>query len=393
MRSDRRPRVLSFTTLFPNPLEPLRGIFVRHRLAWIARECDVTVVAPVNAGRNPRLLGSPRRRVDAAGFPVLHPRFAVLPGVLKGLDGALLFEESYAQVRGALRAESFDLVDAQYAYPDGDAAARLARRWGKPLVVTVRGSDLEVLARDPARGPRIAALLCGAAAVVAVSRSLAARARELGAPPGRVTEIPNGIDRGLFSPGDRAAARAALGWPAAQRVVLAVGRLDPIKGLDLLVESMERLVRRGGEDVACRLVGDGPAREALHRAVRARGLEERVRFEGVVPPERLAAWYAAADCVCLLSHSEGCPNVVLEALACGRPVVATAVGGIPEFVRAGVTGLLVTRRDPETVADALAAALAHAWSADAIAATMETHDWGAVARAQVRVYREALGWP
>jgi glycosyltransferase involved in cell wall biosynthesis len=392
MSAAARVRLLSFTTLFPNPVEPLRGIFVRHRLAWIARECDLTVVAPVNAGRNLRVLRTPRRRTDPEGFRVLHPRFAVLPGLLKARDGALLFAQSYAQVRRSLRREEFDLVDAQYAYPDGEAAARIATAWGKPLVLTVRGSDLEVLGRDPKRRPRIEALLRRAEAIVAVSRSLERRAEEMGAPRERVTTIPNGIDRTLFAPGDRAGARSALGWPPGQRVILAVGRLDRIKGLDLLIEAMSRLHRRGGHDAVCRLVGSGPQRDSLLRAARERGLSDRVHFEGSVPPAALGNWYAASDCVCLLSHSEGCPNVVLEALACGRPVVATAVGGIPEFVQDGVTGLLVASRDPEAVADALAAALGRSWQEGVIASTMDAHGWEAVAREQTRVYRKVLGW-
>ncbi len=392
MTPGRRPRLLCFTTLFPNPQEPLRGIFVRHRMAWIARDCDVTVVAPVNAGRNWRSLRLPRRRVDPAGFRVLHPRFALLPGVLKGWDGAFLYGESYAQVRRELRREEFDLVDAQYAYPDGDAAARLASDWGKPLVVTVRGSDLEVLGRDPARRPRIEALLRRAAAVVAVSRSLGTLAQSMGASPERLATIPNGIDRALFGPRDRAAARASLGWPPDQRVILAVGRLDPIKGLDLLVAALRVLTDRGRRDVGCRLVGEGAERERLREAARAAGIADRVHLEGTVPPVELGTWYAASDCVCLLSRSEGCPNVVLEALACGRPVVATAVGGIPEFVQDGITGRLVTRRDPEAVADALNAALDRTWDEAKIAATMDGHDWQAVAREQGSIYRRVLGW-
>lgn len=392
MTDARRPRVLTYTTLFPNPRETGRGLFVRNRMAAVAELVDLTVVAPVNAGRTPALLSIPQRRRDAAGFPVLHPRFAVLPGILKSWDAALLFGETWPQIRGAVDPAAIDLVDAHYAYPDGAAAARVADALRKPLVLTVRGSDLEVLALDPARGPAIARTLRRAEAVIAVSDSLARRATELGADPRRVHLVGNGVDLGRFVPGDRAAARAALGLPATGRIVLAVGRLDPIKGLDLLADATVALRARAAEPIAVHVVGEGPARAHLERRIREAGLDGAFVLHGAAAPEALPTWYAAADALALFSHSEGCPNVVIEALACGRPVVATRVGGVPELVREGATGFLVERRDPEHAAGRLAAALARPWDAAALAAGVRDRSWTEVARRQTDLYRRVLGW-
>jgi len=244
MSSGRRLRILSFTTLFPNPEEPARGIFVRNRLAAIAPHVDLTVAAPVNAGRNPRVLRAPFRRRDPAGFTVLHPPFAVLPGVFKSWDAKLLYRETAGRIRAALESGAIDLVDAHYAYPDGAAAALLAADLGVPFVLTVRGSDLEVIARDPARRGATERTLRGASAVIAVSRSLARRAEELGALADRVHVIPNGIDPDVYRPMGRTEARQVLGIPEAESMVLAVARLDPVKALDLLVHAMAELRRR-----------------------------------------------------------------------------------------------------------------------------------------------------
>jgi glycosyltransferase involved in cell wall biosynthesis len=391
---DRAPlRVLSFTTLFPNPAEPGRGIFVRNRLAEIASRADLLVIAPVNAGRNPRVLGVPFRRRDPAGFDVLHPRFAVLPGMLKQWDAAFLFGETWPQVRGAIRNGGArpDLVDGHYAFPDGAAGARLARHLGVPFVLSVRGSDLEVIARNGARREPIRRTLRDAGAVIAVSRSLERRALELGAVAARTHVIPNGVDVARFLPLDRAAARDALRIPRDERMVLVVARLEPVKGLDLLSAAMAAL-RARAVDARAHVVGEGPGRRAVEEAIRASAVEDAMRLHGSRPAETLPLWYAASDVVCLLSHSEGCPNVILEALACGRPVVATDVGGIPDLVRDGENGFLVRSRDPGEVADRLEAALSRRWDPAAIAAAAR-RSWGRVAEEQMEIYRRVVGCP
>jgi glycosyltransferase involved in cell wall biosynthesis len=381
---DRRLRILTFTTLFPNPEEPARGIFVRNRLAAIAAHADVVVAAPVNAGRNPRVLRVPFRRRDDAGFEVLHPRFAVLPRVLKSWDGTLLYRETAARIRDAIDPGAIDLIDAHYAYPDGAAAARLAEDLGVPFVLTVRGSDLEVIARDPRRRSPIQRTLRRAAAIIAVSRSLAHRAEELGAPADRIHVVPNGIDPAIFHPLDRGQARATLGIPERESTVLAVARLDQVKGLELLVHAMAALRRRAFLSARAHVVGDGPERRSLEALIaRTRA---PVRLHGALPPETLPIWYAAADVTTLTSTSEGCPNSVLEALACGRPVVATAVGGVPDLVRDGENGFLVRERDPGKVADRIEEALGARWNHDHIA-TRSRRSWATVAEEQLEIYR------
>ncbi len=384
MNPGRRLRILSFTTLFPNPEEPARGIFVRNRLAAIAEHADLVVAAPVNAGRNPRVLRAPFRRRDPAGFEVLHPPFAVLPGVLKSWDGTLLHRETAARIRAAIEPGAIDLVDAHYAYPDGAAAARLAEDLGVPFVLSVRGSDLEVIARDPGRRNPIQRTLQEASAVIAVSRSLARRAAELGAPADRIHVVPNGVDPAIFRPLDRGAARATLGIPERESIVLAVARLDKVKGIELLVDAMAALRRRAFLSARAHVVGDGPERRSLDALIaRTRA---QVRLHGALPPATLPIWYAAADVVALTSTSEGCPNSVLEALACGRPVIATAVGGVPDLVQDGENGFLVRERDPEKLADRLEEALGARWNPDLIAARSR-RSWAAVAGEQLEIYR------
>jgi glycosyltransferase involved in cell wall biosynthesis len=356
----------------------------------MAAHADVTVVAPVNVGRRPGLFALPSSRRDDAGFTVFHPRFAVLPGLLKGIDGAMLYHECRAQLGALLRGADVDLVDAHYAYPDGDAARRLAARLGKPFALTVRGSDLEVLPLDPARRGAIASTLSAADAVVAVSNSLRLRAIELGAAPERVSLIHNGVDTARFRPSDRAAARLALGLPEHERLVLAVGRLDPVKGLDLLVEAAALVRETEKTPIRFRLLGEGPMRSALARSIRGASLQDRVVLQGAVPSASLGTWYAAADLVCLLSRSEGCPNVIVEALACGRPVVATSVGGIPELIVPSENGLLLASREPAAAAAAIEAALHRTWDPAAIARPERTRSWDDVARAQLDFYRAAL---
>ena len=385
-----RLNILSFTTLFPNRATPFHGLFVKNRLERMAKLCDLEVVAPVNVARDPRLAWTVPRQETIAGIPVHHPRFAVLPGLFKHWDGSLLYRHALRQMRGAAALERCDLLDVHYAYPDGVAGQLLAQTLGKPFVLSLRGSDIHVLSQFPRRRALIRTALERASRIIAVSQALKDAAQQLGADPAKIHVIPNGVDTSVFFPRDRQEARRALGWPAGRRALLFVGRLSRVKGLDLLVDALA-LVRERGLSLHGHIVGDGELRPELERTIARHQLQNAATLHGWVAPADLPRWYSAADVVCLPSFSEGCPNVVVEAMACGTPVVATAVGGVPDLIHEQVNGLLIREHSAAAVADALEQACARPWDPAAIHAAAAVQDWTAVAAAQMRIFHDVVG--
>ena len=343
-----------YTTLWPNPKQPHHGIFVKERLRLYGRRhhAPLCVVAPV-----PRAppLGPERWRVWS-GLPeqelqdevrVTHPRFfspPLLPDRVRA--GSLARGSRRRLLDEALRFEP-TVLDAHYAWPDGVAAHRLRpllethlkRRL--PLVITARGTDLNLAPSLPGVREQLAEALRGADHVVCVADALRAVALELGVPPARVTTLRNGVDLQRFQPGDQAAERAALGLPAEGTLWLCVGHLTERKGQHLLLEALARRVAAGDGASRLVLVGGGPARGALQGRARRLGLDGRVSFVGPVAPDALPPWYRAADALVLPSLREGWPNVVLEALACGTPVLATKVWGTPEILTGCAAATLV----------------------------------------------------
>jgi glycosyltransferase involved in cell wall biosynthesis len=294
------------------------------------------------------------------------------------------------QIQRTIALGRYDLVDVHYAYPDGVAGDKLARRLGKPFVLSLRGSDIHLLTKFPKRRELIRSTLKRADAVVAVSSDLRQEAVELGADPNKVYVMPNGVDTAVFFPRDWREARQALGWPLDHEVILSVGRLVPVKGFNLLIRAMREVRERLGRLVRCYIVGEGESRSNLENEVRRLGLEQEVILPGPVSPDRLPLWYSAANLFVLLSQNEGCPNVVLEALACGTPVVAAAVGGLPELVREGVCGLLVKDRSEAEAARRIEQALRMKWDRALIGSSESVKDWDDVARAQVRLFEDVV---
>jgi glycosyltransferase involved in cell wall biosynthesis len=369
-------RVLIVTRQFPNAEEPFSSSFNRQQFAALAERCEVEVLASIPwfpgarafsrwtaAGR---LTGVPRRD-EIAGLPVVHPRYLHVPRFGRTAAGALYAASMLREILP--RRGRHDVLLGSWAFPDGVAAVALAKLLGVPAVVKVHGSDMNVIARTPAAARNLRWALPRARRVVAVSRPLADAVASFGVPRERIDVVLNGVDGDLFRPRDRAEARARLGHAGdARKWLLYVGRLEEPKGVLDLVEAFARVAARRA-DVRLVLVGDGAARAACERAAAGRG---DLLFAGARPLDEVARWMAACDALVLPSWAEGTPNVVLEALASGRRVVATAVGGTPDVVTGPELGELVPPRRP----DALAAALSRA--ADA------TYDGAEVARAGAR---------
>jgi glycosyltransferase involved in cell wall biosynthesis len=357
-------RVLTLTNLYPTPLHPTRATFNRQQVRMLATRHPVAVIAPVAwteewAARRQGQASLPRgRRVTCDGITVDHPRYLYPPKVFRNWHGRCFRESVRPAFRRALAEFRPDLVFAPWAYPDGWAAVELGHRAGLPVVIKVHGSDILQLSHHPEKSRGTIEALRQADGIVAVSRDLSEQVAALGADPDRVRVVYDGIDPELFHPGPRDAARARLAREIAVQgpVVLFIGNLLPVKGLEVLIDAFGRLAGQG-IDFTGLLIGQGPLRSRLEDQVARLGLRDRVRLLGTRPHDRLPDWYRAADLFVLPSRSEGVPVVLLEAIACRTPFVASRVGGIPEIAHLGASRL-VPAGDAAALAEAIRAGLA-----------------------------------
>jgi glycosyltransferase involved in cell wall biosynthesis len=359
-------RILAITHLYPTPGSPAFAPFNRQQFAELAKLHDVRIIRPypwpVALRDTLRATRRPPVHTTEDGIAVYSPTYFYPPRVYRHLYGAF-FERSIATVAASLiERQQPEIILGSWAHPDGWAAVRLGQRSGIPVVVKVHGSDVLVLAKGKRRA-RVAAALSAADSVVAVSEDLAAHVRGLGVPAERVRVIPHGINLSRFYPGDREHARERLGLSDRRRMILFVGDVLVSKGAADLVKACAML-RDRGVDFQCRLVGEGREAAIIQQVVRDCKLEGHVTMMGVCAHPKLTDWYHACDLVALPSHSEGIPNVLREALACGKPFVASRVGGIPEIADPAFCHLVPPRGIAE-LADALAAMLDQPLEVDA----------------------------
>jgi len=378
-------RVLAITKIFPNAVEPLSAPFNRQQFAALATRCQLDVMGTIPWFPGAGLLGkwssagklaAVPRTDTIAGIAVRHPRTLFVPRLAHATWGPL-YAASIAPALIPYR-HKVDVVLGSWAYPDGFAAVIAARLLGVPCVVKLHGSDINLIAKLP--GPRrmLSWALPRAAKVVAVSRALADEAMELGVPREKIAIVMNGVDAALFHPRDRAAARAELGLPAGP-IALYVGNLKEEKGV-LDLAAAWKTVEAALPEATLVIVGGGPAAEALKAAV-----GPRVLLVGPQPLPRIPTWMAACDLLVLPSHAEGTPNVVLEALAAGRRVVATNVGGIPDLVTRPELGELVPPRAPDALAAAIVRALPTPYAPSTVAELGARGGWDASAAALYEV--------
>lgn len=396
-------RVLVFSSTFPSAVQPIHGVFVKERVRWVAGlpDCEVRVVSPVpyfppiRAFKRWYPLSQIPREEVVDGLEVVRPRYFLLPKVGRYFHPASMARAAYRTVAGLDRQFGFDLIDAHFVYPDGVAAARLAARLGKPLVITGRGEDILRFPQLPVLGRQIRGALAQATSLVALSGEIAEAMRACGAPAEKIRVIPNGVDCEKFRPLDRGKARRRLGLPADRPVVLSVGYWLERKGFHLLVDAIPK-IRERFPNVLVVIVG-GQARwgqdysSVIEERIRLNGVSDYVRLAGPRPPEELPWWYSAADLFALLTSREGCPNVVMEALACGLPVVATPIGGIPEVVSDGRLGLVLGERSAGAAARGVIEALSRTWDRAAIRREAQRRSWQATAEQVRDLFDDVVG--
>ncbi|MFO1056647.1 MAG: glycosyltransferase family 4 protein [Dongiaceae bacterium] len=396
LRPERRLEVLTFTTLFPSAAAPQHGVFVENRLRHLVASGEVAaeVVAPVPwfpfrgglFGRYARHAGTPRRE-HRHGLAIEHPRYPAIPRVGMSAAPFLLAAACVPLLRRRLAAGRRPaLIDAHYFYPDGVAAVLLGRRFGLPVVITARGSDINQIADHALPRRLIRRAAAQAAGLVTVCQALKQRLVELGVEADRIRVMRNGVDLALFRPGDRAALRARLGL--AGPTLLSVGSLIERKRHHLTIEALGRL-----PGVTLLIAGEGPLRRPLEAQAAAAGVAGRVRFLGPVGHEALPALYGAADLLVLASSREGWANVLLEAMACGTPVVASPAWGNPEVVAAPEAGRIATPCDAGGLAEAIAGLLAAPPPRAATRAYAERFGWEATTQAQLELFRAVAAAP
>ena len=389
-------KVLVYTCLFPNHLQPNNAVFVKHRMQHFAEleGCDIRVVNPVpfcppwTFMERWYPLARVREKEIIEGIEVYHPRYALIPKISMPLHGILMYLSTLNLVKKIQETFPFDLIDGHYIYPDGFAAVLLGRALGKPVVLSARGTDINQFADFRLIKPMIRYTLDRAKHVISVSQALKDRMVEIGAESRKVSVIPNGIDLKHFYPKDRIEARRSLGLEEDAKVIFSVGALIPLKGHDVILEALQKLVRKV-KGLHLYVVGEGPQRGFLESKAREMNLAAHVNFVGQRPNKELGAWYNASDVFCLASSREGWANVIMEALACGTPVVATKVGGSPEILTTPDIGSLV-ERNPDAIAEGLLLAFNREWDRAKIHRHVAGRTWHRVAIEVEDVFKRVL---
>lgn len=393
--ADARIDLVVFSALFPSAARPGAGLFIRERMFRVAQHRPLAVVSPQPwfPGQSLVRLLRPGYRPQAPaleiqqGIEVYHPRFLSVPGLLRQFDGWSMALASFRLMR-RLKRRGAQLIDAHFAYPDGEAATRLGSWLDLPVTVTLRGTEVPH-SRIRALRPRLRRTVQTAARVFSVSESLRRLAIELGAAAQKTEVIGNGVDTSRFHPVDRAAARQRYGLPHDARVLISVGALVERKGMDRVIDCLPALTRRH-PGLHYLIVGgaspEGDNRAELDAQVARLGLGEHVHFAGALPPDELKWALSASDVFVLATRNEGWANVFLEAMACGLPVVTTDVGGNAEVVSRAELGSIVPFGDAAALQQALDHALNAEWDRAAILDHARANQWDSRVAQLLRAY-------
>jgi len=347
-------QILTFSSLYPNNVDPSHGIFVERRLQELVSKTDIrsTVISPVpwfpfrsKIFGEYAAMAAISKHDHRFGIDILHPRFPLIPRLGMNISPKLMSSACSQSVRDRVKERAVMLIDAHYFYPDGVAASHLAEELKLPYCITARGSDINLIARFASPRKQMLRAAEGASALIAVSEALADAMRNLGMPGRKIHVLRNGVNLDFFSPDscDQSIDSVTTTGPT----FLSVGALKSAKGHDIAIRFVHQL-----PNARLVIIGRGPDKAVLNKLAVQLGIADRVILTGALDPEALRTWYKAADAIILMSEREGMPNVILESLACGTPVLATAVGGIPELLTDPSCGELVSERSADSLISA-----------------------------------------
>jgi teichuronic acid biosynthesis glycosyltransferase TuaC len=372
----------------PTVARPQQGIFVYRRLQAMSRYLAVRALRP-----QPWFPGIRTGKLDlpiaSSGFPMDPRRMLYLPGVAKSLDGRWMARCVERWFDALQIGSSRPVLDAHFAYPEGVACHRVARKKGLPFFITLRGVEQDWFLQPRVRD-QIVRALNEASGVIAVSESLRTAAATAGVNPDRIHVIPNGCDTTIFHPGSKQAARGSLGLKSDKKLIVCVANIKRVKGHDILISALARLKRSTDFELVC--IGDVDQFDFAHqvqRLIQRYALVENVRFTGSLAAKEIAEYLRAADVFVLASRREGCCNAILEAMACGTPVVATEVGDHTALAQHFAGIQLAPSEDPNGICEAILTMLQHGDQAPCCGRRrFEPKSWAEVAIECVNVMRQ-----
>jgi len=397
-------KVLLVSDVYARPDRAISATFFHRQALEVTRlGVEVRVLCPLPAFPGPSGIGrigpSAAVRYDLDGIAVTRVAYPKpLPfGPAARLGGYLLERTLRRQIAVIRQGFDFDLIHGIRLFPIVSSLLPIAAEVGRPLLGLAIGSDVHT---HPYRSRGIRRLTRRAIEksdrVAAVSRALARKMLELGEPRRAIRTIYNGVDTEQFAPAveQKSTLRAELGLPARGPGICTVCRVEREKGLRELGEAFERLTVAHPEAWLV-VVGDGSYRSEFERWVESRGLASRVFLPGACPHGEIPRWLNATDVFVLASHNEGLPNVVLEAMACGLPVVASDVGGTGEAVIEGRTGFLVPAAEVEPLTRCLERVVADGAVRERLgsasrARAVETFGWRGSAESLIELYHETV---
>ncbi|MBI2472868.1 MAG: glycosyltransferase family 4 protein [Planctomycetes bacterium] len=384
-------KILVFTDMFPSKEEPAAGVFVYELSKAVSYKSQVVVIHP--RLWNPFNIKSRKEKLNnhlhLNDIEIYRPKLFILP------IGDRLFFRAFAFLIAALpllrklrKTFHFDLIHAHMAGPAGFAAVLLGMLFGKPIIVTVHGSDIHTFPKHLFLRRMVIFTLKRATKVVAVSQSLKDLVSKLIDSQKNILIIRNGSRQEIFFPIDKTTARERLGLPNNKKIILFIGSLIPRKGVDVLLSAFTLLNEKNNINLL--LIGEGESEPKLKALTKELHIETQVYFIGSKKHDEIPLWLNACDVFCLPSHHEGFPTVIVEAFACGRPVVATKVDGVPEAITNDTVGLLVEPNNSEALASALNKALEKEWDYQTIAEYGKRFSWDTIAEEYLELYKNAV---
>ncbi|OGJ49258.1 hypothetical protein A2335_01755 [Candidatus Peregrinibacteria bacterium RIFOXYB2_FULL_32_7] len=377
-------KILIITNLYKNKKEPGKAEYHTQQFKALSEISDIQIVSPIPYLKF--LTKEVPLEDEVDGIKVYYPRYFVMPKIMRSLYWLFFYMGVIGCVKRIKKDFDFDVVLSMWVYPDGVASLFIGKSLGIPVVIGALGSDINLNMKFSIRRKLIAYAMNKCQNVLAVSSGLKGKMIEMGVDTDKIHVIYNGVDKELFQPLDKVQCRKELGLPLDKKIILHIGNHVHVKGVDILIEAVAGL---SGEYCVV-MVGDGNLTSQLKEKVSSGKYRVNVLFPGRISHNEIPVWINAADIFCLPSRNEGHPNVIMEALACGTPVVASKVGGIPEVINSEDLGILVEPENVEALYQGISSSFKRKWDRDVMCKRVEGFSWKDNAEKLKEILKEAV---